>query len=136
MTPSLSKFEIRLNLIELVNESLNDSPNQDVDVVRELLRIYRIDTVRKMIGSPGSLRYISTNLKAGIELASSLMRTLKDEEQTALIGWRLGCAPKNLAQAFYSLLRETAAELFLSIAEIMSRYTRNEGDLIEDMCRE
>jgi hypothetical protein len=127
MKTSLSKYQIRLNLIDLVVEYVKDlypepSPDEGQKEFLQLLGIYRTDTVRKMNRQAGDLDYLFDNLKVGVRLAASLIEQVLTNERESLKGWYWGAKPKNMVQHIYSLLCSTAYELSLSIQEIESHY--------------
>ena len=129
MTSTPTKYEIRLNLINLMIEFVNECyedivPDADHESLLTLLKIYRTDTMRRMKGEHGSLEYMFDNLKVGVRLAGSLMDKIRDEESQSLIGWYHGIQPQNMAQHFFNVLSETALELSWSIMEIESYYPK------------
>jgi hypothetical protein len=127
MKTSLSKYQIRLNLIDLVAEYVRDmypepSPDEGQQEFLHLLGIYRTDTSRKMNGQAGDLDYLFDNLKVGVRLAGSLIEQVLKNESESLKGWYWGAPPKNMVQHVYDLLCSTAYELSQSIREIESQY--------------
>ena len=78
MTSALTKYEIRLNLIDLMVDYVNEAyrppvPDGEQEPLLNLLRIYRADTVRRMTGQPGTLEFLMENLKVGIRPTNSLL---------------------------------------------------------------
>jgi hypothetical protein len=125
MKSSLTRYEIRLNLIDLVIEHVKDvyqepAPDEGQKSLLELLNIYRADTVRIMRGESGSLDYLFDNRKVGVRLAGLLMEQVLENESQSLIGWYQGVEPNNMVQFLYNLMAETALELSWSIQQIES----------------
>ena len=124
----LTRYEIRLNLIDLVSEQVRGAysepspPDEGQDALLKLLNIYRADTVRKMHGERGDRDYLWGSLRVGVRLAGSLMQGIQEHEYESLAGWYLGKQPANKVQLLYNLVSETALELSVSIMEVESRY--------------
>lgn len=130
----LSRYEIRLNLIDLATEFFQDTYADGVvddgteghRSLLQMLKIYRADTLHQMAGWTGSEEdlwtYLNQSLKVGVRLAGSLMADVQEEHGELLSGWYHGCQPRNMVQAYYNLLSETALELSISILAAQSKF--------------
>jgi hypothetical protein len=121
-----NRYAVRLELIEHVTNFIihvfGTAPlNEEQCSLLHIIGTYRKDTVRLRDGQRGTAEH-ALQLKEAVRSAGEMINEIAQEDDGSLEGWYFGAETRNLTQATYGLLVETALELSLSILEIESHY--------------